>query len=948
MSDDRPTPPNWRQNRARRLNETRRLADAESLAEPERLAAPEQAFSSRGRRIGQALANALLVLLGIVLVGVAGTLGVYAYYARTLPSVDELSERAETFQSARIYDRNGELLFEFFDPTGGRRSVVAYDEIPTVVIQATVATEDGSFFTNAGVSPLSTARALWQNLRAGEAVFGGSTITQQVAKNVFLTTERTLDRKIQEAILATELTRRYSKNDILAVYLNNTYFGNLAYGISAAAETYFGKDVADLDLHEAALLAGLIQAPVYWDPYTNPDGALGRRSVALGLMERRGYITAEEAQAAGDMPLDVQATAVNMRAPHMVMTVRQQLEQLVGEGRLYREGLQVYTTLDLELQEQAEAAVSQGIANLEGLNATNAALVAMDPQTGEVLAMVGSADFWSEAIAGQVNVALQPRQPGSTIKPLTYLAALEMGWTPATMLMDVEQDFPDGANPPYRPVNYDGKFVGPLSLRAALGASRNIPAVYTLEQIGLPALLEMSSRLGITTLTRPDYGLSLTLGGGEVTLLEMTGAYAALANGGYRVTPRTILTITDPTGKPILEPEVPESPAVIDPRRAFLITDILADNAARTPAFGAESAMVLPFPAAVKTGTTNDNRDGWTVGYTPNLVTGVWVGNSDNTPMAGLSGSRSAAPIWGSFMASAPANAAGTPFARPEGIVELEVCPVSGHPRTEDCPPARREIFVADQAPTDRCPVHTRVAVCQVSGKLATEFCPLDTVEQRPVEDYGQRFDGWAVALGKVVPPRERCAAHAAAPQVAISLPAAPLSGVVDVTGSAEAPGFQHYRLELGAGQAPEQWQQISPMIAAPVAGGLLYTWDTTIYVDGIYSLRVVVQVEGRTVEATTVTEVRNAPPVAEPTRTALPTPTPTTTVLPTSSPTEPLPTVTVTPALPTLPPLPTEAPPTLELPTAEPTSSLAPPTLEPAPPIVALPTVAPQVQPNP
>jgi len=889
------------------------------------------------------LAAVVVLFLGVALMG-------YASIARDLPPPDELQARASQFASTLIYDREGNVLNEVADPNYGRRTVVPIDQISQYLKDATVATEDPNFYSHPGVDPVGLGRAVFYALRNRDLSGpGGSTITQQLVKLTFLSAEKTISRKVKEAILATEITRRYPRDEILQIYLNEVNYGNLAYGIEAAAETYFGKDVEDLALHEAALLAGLIQAPVYWDPYTNPEGALARRSVALGLMERRGYITAEEAQAARVLPLGVQASAVPMRAPHMVMTVRQQLEQLLGEGRLYREGLQVYTTLDLSLQERGEEAVRQGVANLAGLNATNAALVAMDPQTGEVLAMVGSADFWSEEISGQVNVALQPRQPGSSIKPLTYLAAFEHGYTPATMLMDVEQDFPDGANRPYHPVNYDGKFLGPISLRDALATSRNIPAVYTLEQIGVPALVEMAGRLGITTLTRADYGLSLTLGGGEVTLLEMTGAYAALANGGFKVTPRLILTITDPFGRPILEPELPEIRSVLDSRHAYLITDILADNAARAPAFGAQSAMLLPFPAAVKTGTTNDNRDGWTVGYTPKLVAGVWVGNSDNSPMAGLSGSRSAAPIWQAFMAGASQNAAGTPFARPEGIVEVEVCPVSGHPRSADCPPGKVELFAADQVPSVPCPVHRRVAVCAASGQQATEFCPREVVEERLVEDYGERFDAWAAAQGKPLPPRQTCTLHAEAPQASIGLPAGPLSGLVDVTGSAGGPGFQHYRLELGAGEAPAAWQQISPLMTTPVAGGILYRWDTSMYMDGVYSLRVVVQLDGLTTEATVLTEVRNAPATVDPTPTDSATPAPTllATATPTATAVVPTPTLGTTPEATPEPPMTPEPSPTVVLPTAG-APTTVPPTVEPtvSPTTEGAPTA--EVQPGP
>lgn len=737
------------------------MSDRNDKNRPKQQAAP----SSPGRPsffslVWQGLITGVLILIGLALVLACGAMGVYAYYARTLPSPQELYERTSDFKSARIYDRNGELLFEFFDPTAGRRTVVHYDELPETLIAAVVATEDATFFTNPGINPLSVARALVQNLQEGEMLIGGSTITQQVVKNVFLTDERTLERKIQEVILATEITRRYSKEEILEVYLNEVYLGNLAYGVGAASQTYFGKDVSRLELHEAALLAGLIQAPAYYDPYSNPELALERRQIVLGLMERRGYITPEEAQAANAQPLGVVPNRIYMEAPHAVMYVRQQLEALYGEERIYRDGLQVYTSLDLRLQTLAEEAISAHRTSLAEQGAYNAAVVAMDPVTGDILAMVGSADFWDEDISGQVNMALSPRQPGSTIKPLTYLAALEHGWTAATMLMDVPLEFSDGANPPYRPANYDNKFWGAISLRTALASSRNVPAVYTLNQLGLPALLEVAARLGITTLNRSDYGLSLTLGGGEVPLLEMTGAFAALANGGKRVEPRIVLRIEDQEGTPLFQADNAQGPVVVDPRHAYILTDILADNAARAPAFGVQNPLALPFPAAAKTGTTNDYRDSWTVGYTPDLAAGVWVGNTDNTPMQGVTGSRGAGLIWNTFMINGLGEGERPTFPVPDGLVRVEVCALSGYLPGEHCPERREEIFTAETAPSEPCPMHVRERVCLVSGGLATEYCPPESVEERPFVDYGPEWDWWAQSTGEPIPPREVCPLH--------------------------------------------------------------------------------------------------------------------------------------------------------------------------------------------
>ncbi|RLC75014.1 MAG: penicillin-binding protein, partial [Chloroflexi bacterium] len=500
------------------------------------------------------LLASLLMLLALLVTIVGGTMA-YAYVASRLPSPDELYARAIPFASTKIYDRNGNLLYEVIPPQGGRRTIVPLNRISPYVIMATIATEDARFYEHPGVDPIGILRALWQDIRAREMVSGASTIPQQLVRNVLLPPEeksqRTLKRKIKEAILAAEITRRYSKDAILELYLNEIYYGHLAYGIEAAAETYFGKHAAELTLAEAALLAGLPQAPARYDPFVNFQAAKARQADVLRLMVEAGYITPQQAQQAYQEELHLASPKVGMKAPHFVMYVRQLLEQRYGTDVLYRGGLRVYTTLDLHLQEIAERVAREQIERLKDKHVTNAALVAIRPQTGEILAMLGSVDFYNEEIDGQVNVALALRQPGSAIKPITYLAAFEKGWTPATLIWDVPTEFPDVPGRTYRPTNYDGRFHGPVTVRVALGSSYNVPAVKALQFVGIPAFLEMARRLGITTLNRPDYGLSLTLGGGEVTLLELTGAYAVLANGGKRVPPVAILRIEDAAGRVI-------------------------------------------------------------------------------------------------------------------------------------------------------------------------------------------------------------------------------------------------------------------------------------------------------------------------------------------------------------------------------------------------------------
>ena len=886
------------------------------------------------RKAGRVLGMALVILVAISLVLALAGIGVYASYAASLPSPQELHQRTIPFKSTKIYDRKGRLLFEIFDPQGGRRTVVPYQQIPRVVIESTVATEDATFFSNPGFSPVAIAKALYRDLRARDIAYGASGITQQLVKNLFLSRERTFSRKVKEAILAAELTRRYSKEEILETYLNEVYYGNLSYGIGAAAETYFGKRVSDINLTEAALLAGMLQSPAIYDPYTNAAVVLDRRNTVLGLMRENGYITDEQYRAAVKEPLGVVQRQTILEAPHMVVYVREQLEQAYGTEVLYRGGLQVYTTLDLDVQHLAEQVARDKVAELRKGKASNAALVAMDPKTGDVLAMLGSVDFYDTSIDGQVNVTRSLRQPGSAIKPFTYLTAMEkLAWNPGTLVMDVVQSFPDGANPPYRPRNYDDKEWGPLSVRMALANSRNIPAVSTLQQVGLPAFLEVAHRLGINSLNRPDYGLSLTLGGGDVTLLELTAAYATLDNGGQRVTPRTILRIEDQLGNVLVPETAPDMPQIVDPRHAYMLTDILADNKARTQTFGANSVLKLSFPAAAKTGTTNDYRDSWTMGYSTALVTGVWVGNSDSTPMAGVAGSGGAGLIWHDFMEGARTLVPAQPqaFARPDGLVDAEVCPVSGEKRTDLCPAPKKELVLKEKVGQHDCPVHHRVAICNVSGKLATQFCPPESVEQRAYEDYGATFDPWASKRGLAEPPRETCPIHTGPTKVSLVLPPSPLSGIVQITGSTEVGEFAYYTLEYGAGDNPQDWSPLVGQTTSPVRDGILAVWDTREWRDGVYTVRLVVANQrGGTLEARQVVDLRNGVPTEEPSST------PTEIATPTIEET-PLPTWTVEPptAMPTMPPTatPTELAPLITPSPIEPSATATEPTTTVVPP---------------
>ncbi|HEX6291593.1 MAG TPA: PBP1A family penicillin-binding protein, partial [Herpetosiphonaceae bacterium] len=638
-----------------------------------------------------------LCCLAILLVGG------YFWVSTPLPTPEHLRARA-AIGNTRILDRHGRLLYEMPDPLSGRQRPVPLDEIPLALRQATIAVEDRSFYANLGIDPRGIARAAWIDLRARKLVAGGSTITQQLARNFLLDPQlmqqRTLTRKLREMVLALKLTATYPKDEILALYLNQSYYGGLAYGVEAAAQHFFGKPVRDLDLAEAALLAGLPQAPSYYDPVSNPDAAITRQSAVLDAMVSAGYITSTQADAARREPLQFATSRPPMQAPHFVHYVLDQLAAQFGADTVARGGLTVTTTLDANLQAASQAILQRQIAALAiptgggpDHQVRNGAVVVLDPADGAILTMVGSPNFADAASQGQVNAALARRQPGSAIKPLTYAAALERGFTPATTILDVPTSFPTREGRPYTPENYDRAFHGPLSLREALATSSNVSAVKVLNQIGVPALLEIAARLGITTLQEDSgrFGLALTLGGGEVTPLELTASYAAFANGGQRVTPYAIVSVDSEeqrTGAMRVPMRVPspegtrhghpahqepgknveretlnakletwnlklETQTAVSPQVAYLISDMLSDRYARMRAFGEVSALDVDRPAAAKTGTTSDWRDNWTIGYTPDRVVGVWVGNADGQPMEAISGVSGAGPIWNEVMLAA-------------------------------------------------------------------------------------------------------------------------------------------------------------------------------------------------------------------------------------------------------------------------------------------------------
>lgn len=662
-------------------------------------------------------------VVGIVLFFV-GSFLVLPLFAFNLPSPDRIVRR-EGF-STKIFDRNGELLYDIY--ADQNRTPVDIEEIPEELKLATIAIEDKNFYDHQGFDPLGMARGASRIFTRGYAQ-GGSTLTQQLVKNVLLTPERTIWRKIREFILSVQIEQRYSKDEILQMYLNEAPYGGTAWGVGAAADRYFGKPVSELNLVESAFLAGLPQRPSVYSPYSaQPDAYVGRTEDVLRRMREDGHITEEQEKESVESlsDLEFQERDDNFKAPHFVQYVQSLLVDRYGERVVEQGGLRVTTTLDLELQEEAQQIVTEEIADVEDLDISNGAAVVVDPQTGEILSMVGSKDFYAEDYDGQVNVTTALRQPGSTIKPVTYVTGFKEGYTPSTMIMDVPTEFNAGAGqPPYEPVNYDGRYRGPMQVRYALANSINVTAVKMLAMVGVRDMLNTAYEMGISSLEPTDenlsrLGLSVTLGGGEVRLVELTSAYSAFLNQGFRVDPVAILKVEDSKGK-ILEQNEPEKGSrVLTPEEAYLIADILSDNEARSLVFGPNSLLNIPGrDVAVKTGTTNDRRDNWAVGGSPQLIVGAWVGNNDNSPMTAVaSGVSGASPIWRRILLAGLDGEDPVSFERPGGIVEMGVDVVSGY-EAHDGFPSRTEIFIDGTQPGED-PVHVKLRVCKTDGKLAT------------------------------------------------------------------------------------------------------------------------------------------------------------------------------------------------------------------------------------
>jgi penicillin-binding protein 1C len=854
--------------------------------------------------VGQSLLTIVLMVIGSLVfvagTGVAVAYGIYNTYAAQLPDASVIESQQEEFETVRIYDRTGNhLLYESVDPRPfrGDRTYIHLNEMSPWITKAAVALEDRNYWDNPGVNIRGLLRAFVSNLQGG-AVQGGSSITQQLIKNVIIPveerTQQSYARKLKEVILAMEVTRKYPKDKILEWYLNYNFYGNLAYGVEAASQVYFGKSSTELNVAEAAMLAAIPQFPAL-NPIDNPDDAKRRQGVALQAMVEAGFISRGEAEAAFNQELSLRRSVAErfdiLTAPHFALYVLDQVKRAFNTAEdpyfIWKKGLTIYTTLDVDLQRYAEQVAREQVALMDqqGKNASNAAVVAIRNDTGEILAMVGSLNYNNEEIDGQVNVAISSRQPGSSFKPYVYLTALTQGMSASTMILDVATAFPQADGTSYRPENYDRQYHGPTSLRNALARSYNIPAIRVMDQVGVASALRMAHRMGINGLDRGlnFYGLSLVLGGGEVSLLDHTFAYTVFANQGVMVgepvlpnqrregfrtlNPVSLLQVRDSAGNILKKYDAPEAARVFGAEAAYIMSDIMSDDVARAPSFGSNTALTLPDrKVAAKTGTTNGWKDNWTMGYTPQLTVGVWVGNTDNESMENTTGLDGAAPIWNAVMRYYHQTLPAEWYTQPPGVTTRVVCMPSGLLPTDACPPSsqRTDLFIAGNEPTLSDNIWQAFEIDAETGKLASPLTPPERKESRVFQILPQEAADWVRDSGIPQPPTEQTVVSFDDfdPDTAIISPTINgyIGGVVEVIGNARGGPF---RLEYGRGVEPTEWIPIGGERGDEVINGVLQGFDTNGIEEGLYTLRLTVnRGEGPRVWTTPVT-IDNSPPTA-------------------------------------------------------------------------------------
>ncbi|HOX95902.1 MAG TPA: transglycosylase domain-containing protein [Candidatus Woesebacteria bacterium] len=706
----------------------------------------------------------------------------FLWYSRGLPDPGKIQRR--TGYSTQILDRTGKtVLYDVYSDQDRRFTPLS--DVPQYLKDATISIEDKDFYKHKGFDPLTPLR-IAKNILVNHRLVGGSTLTQQLVKTVLLTNERKISRKIREFVLAVKIEKTYSKDEILQMYLNEVPYGGGTAGVAAAAQQYFGKEVKDLNLTECVILAGLPQSPSRYSPYIGESLAyVPRAKDVVRRMREDGKVTKEqEEQVVAELDKVVfKGVGSKIKAPHFVMYVKQLLEDEYGSDILEAGGLKVTTSLNWELQDKAETIVKEEIDKVStSLNIGNGASIILDTNTGEILSMVGSKDYFDSSIDGEVNVTTRNRQPGSSIKPLVYAVGFMEGYSPASVLADMVTEFPGkDENTPYIPKNYDGKEHGLLHLREALASSINIPAVKLLARVGVSDVLAQGYKMGFTTLeptkeTLSRVGLSMALGGAEIKLIDMVSAYSTFANGGYKVEPVAILRIEDSSGKVIYENKSVKHERVLDDKVGFLINSVLSDNNARLLTFGVNSYLNMGSRAvAVKTGTTNDLRDNWTVGWSKDTIVGVWVGNNDNDKMKNVaSGVSGAAPIWRREMLNVLSIKPDSPFTVPQGVSQVEVDRVSGYP-AHDGFASYKEWFINGTVPSDPDPIHTKLKICKGdSNRLADqvsvsqgnydekEYIVIKETDPLTAKNLWQKgIDQWIVKQTDSIykPPTETCGA---------------------------------------------------------------------------------------------------------------------------------------------------------------------------------------------
>ncbi|MBX7215145.1 MAG: transglycosylase domain-containing protein [Thermoflexales bacterium] len=849
-----------------------------------------------------------------VAVGVAAS-AVYNAMTSNLPDPTKIQTVEQDFQTTKIFDRNAKLLYEVIDEQAGDRQWVTLDAISPYLRCAVVASEDRRYYETEGIDLRGLARAVVNNLQ-NNATQGASGIIQQLVKNTITPPEerlgekRTTSVKIRETLVAMEVSRRYDKKTLLEWYLNTNFYGNLAYGIEAASRVYFGKSARDLTLAESAALAPIPQFPTQ-NPFDKPNEAKVRQGIILQAMlegteagVKDCNVTPQQVEEArlASLKLRTRQSRFNIQAPHFSVYARDHVADVLADhlgitqaaavDLVNRGGLKIYTTLDLDMNEQVQKlAVKQVTALAEaGKKANNAAIVVLKRDTAEILAMVGSVDYYNDTIDGKYNVALALRQPGSSFKPITYLELLRQGKSAATMFWDVRTTFPSGGDIPYTPENYDRKYHGPIRMRQALSRSYNIPAVDALNQAGIGNVIRTAHKLGITDLDKglEFYGLALTLGGGEVKLLDLTYVYDTFANGGtmvgaarpaadkksgYReLDPVSILRVEDAKGKVLFEHRSAQKPDLLGPNSkqlTYVLADMLSDPNARAAAFGDKLDLEGKRTAAVKTGTTNDNKDNWTMGFTTDFVVGVWVGNTDNTPMdSSVTGLTGAAPIWIDVMNAIHKGRPNQKFTRPDGLVDRAICQIDGLVPNGICPGAL-EVFVKGTEPTQTSRVVQKFPINKETGKLAGPGTPADKVEERVMYVFPPQaadwIGGWTEDEKKLYPlaPFEfdaQAGGTIAQGDVAIGSPGdgsyvSPLlqNGPIEIRGNAKGGNWVGYKVFFAPGfsPAPDKFQQIGPDHGEQVDNNVLERLDLGALPNGPYTLKLTrIEQDGRSQDA--------------------------------------------------------------------------------------------------